>query len=557
MTVEARKVRRAVLLSAAMAAVLAPCLAHAQAPALKLVSIIGDARGRGLDNLSVAVTDDGRAYLLMRSGRVAIFGADGAYVTSQQVKLGWPQENYYLASDGKRVYLGDLREDCPWALDARRAGSRPGQFAGPRGLASGPAGQFIVADSGSHRLQLFAAGKTDQPLSMTDLPSQPLAVACHGPEAAALTDDERVRLFTVAATGLTETLAGGVGPGACSVAFAPDGSLLVAYGAGGQDQLRRYERQGQTLRLAATLAHGTVEQWPGYFPAAVPLTTGPDGQIWFATDQRGSLCSLDPRTDTITERVKGLPRPLAVGFDGAGKAFVTGFPLPWEPARKQIMVLPELKTETAHPFLATDTRLTSTDTPLWGVLPDKDGSVIMRVVEEGYQKGWPALAIKRILPSGDMKTILDFGELYGKRRTFAPWDMQYAVRRDAEGNLLLASVPLCSVLKATPEGKVLWEAGPNPSGGADYIAFRAPRDLAVDSRGNLWVVDGDLNQLMCLSSQGKLLLTYGHFGGVDARDGQGFDTPSGVAVTQVDGREFLYVGDAGNQRLVKYEIQRP
>ena len=547
-------VRRSVLLAAALALLLAPLLAAAQTPSLKLAAIIGDARGHGLDNLSVAVTDDGSAYLLMRSGRVAVFGADGTYAGSQQVKLGWPQENYYLASDGKRVYLGDLREDCPWALEARRAGSRSGQFAGPRGLALTPAGGLIVADTGNKGLQVFGPGMTEQPLSVTALPARPLAVACSSREVAAYTDDEQVRLFSLTDTGLTEEFAASVGPGACSVAFAPDGSLLIAYGAAGSDQLRRYERQPQGLHLAATIAHGLSEQWPGYLSAAVPLTTGPDGQVWFATDGRGSLCSLDPRTDTIAERVKGLPRPLAVGFDPAGRAYVTGFPLPWEPARRQLLVLPEMKTEAAHPFLSADTRLTTSDTPLWGLLPDSDGSVIMRVVEEGYQKGWPALAIKMILPNGDMKTLLDFGELYGKRRTFAPWDMQYALRRDARGDLLLAAVPLASVLKATPEGKVLWEAGPNPSGGADHIAFHGPRDLAVDRRGNLWVVDGDLDQLMCLSPEGKLLLTWGHPGGIDDREGQGFDTPSGVAVTQVDGREFLYVGDAGNQRLVKYEI---
>ncbi len=41
------------------------------------------------------------------------------------------------------------------------------------------------------------------------------------------------------------------------------------------------------------------------------------------------------------------------------------------------------------------------------------------------------------------------------------------------------------------------------------------------------------------------------------RESRRASRPSGVAVTQVEGREFLYVGDAGNQRLVKYEILYP
>jgi hypothetical protein len=279
--------------------------------------------------------------------------------------------------------------------------------------------------------------------------------------------------------------------------------------------------------------------------------------VWFATDLRGSLCSLDPRTDFVTERVRGLPRPLAVAFDREGKAYVTGFPQPSEPARRQLLVLPEMKPEAAQSFFSTDVPLTTENVPLWGLLAEADGGVTIRVVESGYQKGWPALAIKRVYPQGRLQPVLDFGELYAKRRTFAPWEMQYSLRRDAQGNLLLAAVPLASVLKATPEGKVVWEAGPDPNGGADRLPLRAPRDLAVDSRGNLWVVDADLDQLLCLSSQGKLLLTWGGHGGVDDRDGKAFDAPSGVAVTQVEGREFVYVGDAGNQRLVKYEILYP
>lgn len=553
MSLKTPQLRRPMLLIVA-ALLLAPCLLAAQQPALKLVGIIGDLRGQGLDNLSVTATDDGRCYLLMRSGRVAIFGADGAYVASKQVEIGWPQENYYLVTDGKRVYLGDLREDCPWMLEARRAGDQPGQFQGPRGVALTPSGGLVIADTGNGRLQVFAAGKTGQPVSVTDLSARPLAVACRGTEVAALTDDQRVRLLSLTETGLTESFSASVGPGACSVAYAPDGSLLIAYGSAGNDQLRRYERQDQTLRLAATIARGAIESWPNYFPAAVPLSTGPGGEIWFATDLRGSLCSLDPRTDTITERVRGLPRPLTVAFNPAGQAYVTGFPVPREPARRQLLVLPEMKTEAARPFLSVDTPLTTENVGLWGLLPADDGSVIIRIVEEGHQKGWPALAIKKLYPNGEMKPLLDFGELYAKRRTFSPWEMQYALEHDADGNLLLAALPLASVLKATPEGKVLWEAGPDPSGGADRLALRGPRDLAVDSRGNIWVVDADLDQLLCLSPQGKLLLTLGQHGGVDERDGKAFDTPSGVAITKANNREFLYVGDAGNQRLVKYEL---
>lgn len=236
---------------------------------------------------------------------------------------------------------------------------------------------------------------------------------------------------------------------------------------------------------------------------------------------------------------------------------MTGLPQSWEPARRQLLVLPEMKTEAAQPFFSTDIALTTDSTPLWGPLPGADGGVTIRVVEQKPHKGWPALAFKRVYRDGHTQPLLDFGELFARRRRFAPWEMQYALERDADGNLLLASVPLVSVLKATPEGKVLWEGAPEPSGGADRVALRGPRDLAVDGHRNIWVVDADLDQLLCFSSQGKLLLAWGRHGGVDECGGKAFDEPSGVAVTRAGVQEFLYVGDAGNQRLVKYEVSYP
>ena len=42
----------------------------------------------------------------------------------------------------------------------------------------------------------------------------------------------------------------------------------------------------------------------------------------------------------------------------------------------------------------------------------------------------------------------------------------------------------------------------------------------------------------------------------DADDtvGQGFDGPTGIEIAAVNGRAPLYVGDVGNQRIVKYCI---
>jgi len=96
-------------------------------PILRLESIIGDARGRGLDNVHVTVSETGHLYLLMRSGRIAVFGPEGAYQQSLNSPVGtsW---NGYLTEQGGRLFLGDYRSDFPWVFDDRRQGEAPGRF---------------------------------------------------------------------------------------------------------------------------------------------------------------------------------------------------------------------------------------------------------------------------------------------------------------------------------------------------------------------------------------------------------------------------------------------
>ena len=164
--------------------------------------------------------------------------------------------------------------------------------------------------------------------------------------------------------------------------------------------------------------------------------------------------------------------------------------------------------------------------PIWGLLPDSDGGVYVRVVEEGYRKGWPALAIKKVYPDGRMEPFLDFGELYAVRRTFGPWECVYSLQFDAQRNIILAALPLQAVYQVAPGGKIRWEAGSQPQGGADAISFLAPRQAALDSQGRIWVVDSETDKIYCLSPQGKLLLEYGGPATWDDSLGAGFSHPT-------------------------------
>jgi DNA-binding beta-propeller fold protein YncE len=76
--------------------------------------------------------------------------------------------------------------------------------------------------------------------------------------------------------------------------------------------------------------------------------------------------------------------------------------------------------------------------------------------------------------------------------------------------------------------------------------FAHPGGLAVDERGNLFVVDNFNHLVEKFDSRGDKLLEWGSFG---TAEGQ-FDKPWGIAV---DSQGSVYVADTGNNRIQKFD----
>ena len=76
--------------------------------------------------------------------------------------------------------------------------------------------------------------------------------------------------------------------------------------------------------------------------------------------------------------------------------------------------------------------------------------------------------------------------------------------------------------------------------------FSRPRGVAVDSDGNIYVVDALFDNVQIFSREGKLLMD---FGGPGYRYGE-FWLPSGIFI---DNRDKIFISDTYNKRIQVFQ----
>ena len=123
------------------------------------------------------------------------------------------------------------------------------------------------------------------------------------------------------------------------------------------------------------------------------------------------------------------------------------------------------------------------------------------------------------------------------------FDRPFDVATDAAGNIYVTDIMIDRIKKYTPDGSLdkTWAGDGILSvggGGADQLA------IAVDASGRLYVADSNYNRIKRYTPGGILDVGWGSGGVVD-----GFDAPFGVAV---DGSGNLYVADSGNNCIKRY-----
>jgi sugar lactone lactonase YvrE len=168
--------------------------------------------------------------------------------------------------------------------------------------------------------------------------------------------------------------------------------------------------------------------------------------------------------------------------------------------------------------------------------------------------------IRKISPAGEVTTLAgapgESGNVDGVGIN-ARFDDPEGIAVDAAGNVYVADTDNNTIRKITPAGLVTTLAGsPDETGSADGIGVNArfdePDGIAVDAAGNVYVADTDNSTIRKITPQGIVSTLAGQAGEEGNADGTGaaarFSFPRDL---DIDTQGNLYVLDSGNHTVRK------
>lgn len=143
----------------------------------------------------------------------------------------------------------------------------------------------------------------------------------------------------------------------------------------------------------------------------------------------------------------------------------------------------------------------------------------------------------------DLETLKQISVIGGRGRGDGRFNFPSNIALDSKGNLFVVDTQNGRVQKFDPEGRFILrfgEFGDLPG------MFSRPRGIAIDSEDHVYVVDGAFNVVQIFDTEGQILLPFGSYG-----SGRGnMILPAGIAI---DDEDFIYVVDSINGRVVVFE----
>jgi sugar lactone lactonase YvrE len=170
----------------------------------------------------------------------------------------------------------------------------------------------------------------------------------------------------------------------------------------------------------------------------------------------------------------------------------------------------------------------------------------------------PASAtIRKVTPQGVTSTLAGLRGAVGyadAKGVDARFNLPSRLETDAGGNLYVTDTGNSAVRRVTPGGVVSTVAGNGTCGRLDGIGtaaqFCAPRGIALDRSGNLWVADSGSHTVRRIAPSGAVTTVAGTPGVCGSRDGRGgaaqFCDPQDI---EVDRGGNIYVVDTGNSAI--------
>lgn len=158
------------------------------------------------------------------------------------------------------------------------------------------------------------------------------------------------------------------------------------------------------------------------------------------------------------------------------------------------------------------------------------------------------VTLVRWSPGHNPEPLIDLG-----KSTVSPGE--YGLAQTTEGDLLVAGGNLRGIWRLSPDGKIIWEKKRQKTAAPGYDDLRSPMAITSDTTGTIWVADPTRHQIMSFGGDGRWLGTLGSFGDDDPKDYLTLNQPSGLAtIKDATGREWLYVAEAGRNRIVKWPL---
>lgn len=168
--------------------------------------------------------------------------------------------------------------------------------------------------------------------------------------------------------------------------------------------------------------------------------------------------------------------------------------------------------------------------------------------------------VRKISPTGSVSTLAG-RPFHTGRNDGVGGDAQFkqaaGIAVDKMGYVYVADAGSHTIRKITPAGEVTTIAGlagvmGNSDGAGRNARFYTPHGVAVDSAGNLFIIESINGTIRKMTSGGTVTTVAGMTAGIGYTDGVGssvrFSYPKGVAV---DGFDNVYIADTGNNTIRK------